>query len=53
VKVVLGGVIPPQDYAALDAAGVSLVFGPGTQVVVAARRLLELLGAIPASGAHV
>jgi len=52
VKVVLGGVIPPQDYPSLEASGVSLVFGPGTQVVVAARRLLELLGAVSSAGAH-
>jgi methylmalonyl-CoA mutase len=52
VKVVLGGVIPPQDYPALEQLGVSLVFGPGTRVVAAGRQLLELLGALPRTDAH-
>ncbi|MBK8922522.1 MAG: methylmalonyl-CoA mutase [Saprospirales bacterium] len=43
ILVVVGGVIPPQDYAALRAAGVAAVFGPGTVVAKAAAELLELL----------
>jgi methylmalonyl-CoA mutase len=42
--VVAGGVIPPQDHAALAAAGVAAVFGPGTRIPDAARRVLELIG---------
>jgi methylmalonyl-CoA mutase len=30
ILVVVGGVIPPQDYAALYAAGAAAIFGPGT-----------------------
>jgi methylmalonyl-CoA mutase len=41
--VVVGGVVPPQDYAALEAAGVGAVFGPGSRIPDAARRVLELL----------
>jgi methylmalonyl-CoA mutase len=43
--VVVGGVVPPQDYAALAAAGVGAVFGPGTRIPEAARKVLELLTA--------
>jgi methylmalonyl-CoA mutase len=43
VLVVCGGVIPPQDYAALKAAGVGAVFGPGTNIPEAAREVLGLL----------
>ena len=43
VLVVCGGVIPPQDYDALYAAGVSAIFGPGTNIVEAARTVLELV----------
>ncbi|MCC5953303.1 MAG: methylmalonyl-CoA mutase [Acidimicrobiia bacterium] len=45
VVVVCGGVIPPQDYSMLEAAGVAAVFGPGTNIPVAARRVLELVRA--------
>ena len=43
VVVVVGGVIPPQDYAELEAAGVGAVFGPGTNIPVAARKVLGLV----------
>ena len=43
VLVVAGGVIPEQDQAALRAAGVADVFGPGTVIPTAALRLLDLL----------
>jgi methylmalonyl-CoA mutase len=43
VLVVCGGVIPPQDYDFLEKAGVSAVFGPGTNIPDAARRMIELL----------
>jgi methylmalonyl-CoA mutase len=43
IRVVVGGVIPPQDYAPLTAAGVSGIFGPGTVIAEAARQLLTTL----------
>jgi methylmalonyl-CoA mutase len=44
IKVVAGGVIPPQDYPALRAAGVQAIFGPGTNLADAADEVLRLLG---------
>ncbi|WP_185984138.1 methylmalonyl-CoA mutase [Aureimonas mangrovi] len=44
IRVVAGGVIPAQDYAALRAAGVAEIFGPGTNLVDAGGRVLRLLG---------
>ncbi|HNP76150.1 MAG: methylmalonyl-CoA mutase [Cyclobacteriaceae bacterium] len=41
--VVIGGVIPQQDYDFLSQAGVTGIFGPGTPVTVAARTVLEKL----------
>ncbi len=38
--VVVGGVIPPQDYDALLAAGAAAVFRPGTVIPEAAADLL-------------
>ncbi|VDO93917.1 unnamed protein product [Haemonchus placei] len=32
ILVIVGGVIPPQDYDALYKAGASLIFGPGTRL---------------------
>jgi methylmalonyl-CoA mutase len=43
ILVVAGGVIPAQDWAALRAAGVAEIFGPGTVIPEAAIRLLDLL----------
>ncbi len=43
ILVVCGGVIPQQDYAFLKAAGVSAIFGPGTNIPEAAREILELI----------
>jgi len=40
IMIVAGGVIPPQDHAALKAAGASMIFGPGTVIPEAARTLL-------------
>jgi methylmalonyl-CoA mutase len=42
---VCGGVIPPQDYDFLHEAGVAAVFGPGTNIPDAARRVLDLVAA--------
>ncbi|HEX8402108.1 MAG TPA: methylmalonyl-CoA mutase [Allosphingosinicella sp.] len=44
IKVVVGGVIPAQDYDALREAGVQAIFGPGTNLVEAAAEVLKLLG---------
>jgi methylmalonyl-CoA mutase len=44
IKVVAGGVIPPQDYDFLREAGVQGIYGPGSNVVECAADLLRLLG---------
>jgi len=44
IKVVAGGVIPPQDYDFLRKAGVQAIFGPGTNLADAADEVLRLLG---------
>ncbi|HEY0626478.1 MAG TPA: methylmalonyl-CoA mutase [Allosphingosinicella sp.] len=44
IKVVVGGVIPSQDYDMLREAGVQAIFGPGTNLVEAAGEVLKLLG---------
>jgi methylmalonyl-CoA mutase len=44
IKVVVGGVIPAQDYDMLREAGVQAIFGPGTNLVEAAGEVLKLLG---------
>ena len=41
IIVICGGVIPPQDYDTLLEAGVSAIYGPGTNIVHAAREVLE------------
>jgi methylmalonyl-CoA mutase len=41
IIVICGGVIPPQDYDELLAAGVAAIYGPGTNVLAAAREVLE------------
>ncbi|MBM3176677.1 MAG: methylmalonyl-CoA mutase [Bacteroidetes bacterium] len=43
ILLVVGGVIPEQDYDFLRKEGVAFIFGPGTQVFEAARVLLEHL----------
>ncbi|CAN5690195.1 methylmalonyl-CoA mutase [soil metagenome] len=43
VRVVVGGVIPPQDYAFLRDIGVAAIFGPGTNIVDAAAEVLDLI----------
>jgi methylmalonyl-CoA mutase len=45
IMIVVGGVIPPADYAALFAAGAKAVFGPGTHIPKAAADLLDKLNA--------
>jgi len=43
ILVICGGVIPPQDYDELVAAGVAAIFGPGTNIPVAAGEVLNLI----------
>jgi methylmalonyl-CoA mutase len=45
VVVVVGGVIPAADYDFLKAAGVSAVFGPGSNIPRAASEVLDLIRA--------
>ncbi|HEY7105852.1 MAG TPA: methylmalonyl-CoA mutase [Acidimicrobiia bacterium] len=45
VLVVVGGVIPVQDYDELRDAGVAAIFGPGTNIPEAAEEILQLLSA--------
>ena len=47
IIVICGGVIPQQDYDFLRQAGVAAIFGPGTNIPVAAREILEIV-----RGAH-
>jgi methylmalonyl-CoA mutase len=44
IMIVVGGVIPPQDYPALYEAGAKAIFGPGTSISDAAIDLLGKLG---------
>ncbi|WP_139839876.1 methylmalonyl-CoA mutase [Oceanibacterium hippocampi] len=43
IMIVVGGVVPPQDYDALYAAGVKAIFPPGTVISKAAGELLRKL----------
>jgi methylmalonyl-CoA mutase len=43
IMVVVGGVIPPQDYEYLYEAGAAAIFGPGSIISESATRMLELL----------
>jgi methylmalonyl-CoA mutase len=45
IMVIVGGVIPAQDYDALYKAGAAAIFGPGTPVADAAIKMIELLSA--------
>ena len=47
IHVVVGGVIPPQDYEFLYRAGVAGIFGPGTPIPQAAQQILRVLSAMP------
>ena len=44
ILVVVGGVIPPQDYGFLKENGAAAVFGPGTFIPDAAKEILSKLG---------
>lgn len=41
ILIVVGGVIPPQDFSALEQMGVAAIFGPGTVIADAAREVLK------------
>ena len=43
ILVVVGGVIPPQDFEALKKAGAGGVFGPGTRIPLSAQEVLHAL----------
>ena len=43
IVVIVGGVIPHQDYDFLYKAGAAAIFGPGTPVTTAAIKILEIL----------
>jgi methylmalonyl-CoA mutase len=43
IMIVVGGVVPPQDYDALHAAGAEAIFPPGTVIAEAAAALIDTL----------
>lgn len=43
IMVIAGGVIPAQDYQFLYDAGVVAIFGPGTSVAFAGKKIMEIL----------
>ena len=43
IMVVVGGVIPPQDYDFLFQSGAACIFGPGTVISESAIKMMELL----------
>jgi methylmalonyl-CoA mutase len=45
IMIAVGGVVPPQDYEALKAAGAEAIFPPGTVIAEAAEELIKKLAA--------
>ena len=43
IIVICGGVIPPQDYEEMLGLGVAAIFGPGTNILLAAHEVLGLI----------
>jgi methylmalonyl-CoA mutase len=43
ICITVGGIVPQRDYAFLESAGVKAIFGPGTPIPQAARRVLAML----------
>jgi methylmalonyl-CoA mutase len=43
IIVICGGVIPPQDYDAMLGFGVAAVYGPGTNILLAAHEVIEII----------
>ena len=52
IVVTVGGIIPTKDYEFLEQAGVKAIFGPGTAIPKAARRVLALIGQSLESGGN-
>ena len=52
IMIVVGGVIPPQDYPELSEAGAKAIFGPGTPIADAAIDILGKLGVAPKAAAE-
>jgi methylmalonyl-CoA mutase len=52
IAVVVGGIVPPVDQAALIAQGVRAVFGPGTSVIDIARQLVPIAAKASEEGSH-
>jgi methylmalonyl-CoA mutase len=50
IIVICGGVIPPQDYDELLAAGVAAIYGPGTNILLAAKEVLAKIRDSRAAG---
>jgi methylmalonyl-CoA mutase len=46
IQVVVGGVIPQQDYEFLHKSGVAGIFGPGTRIPAAACDVIDAIGAL-------
>ena len=45
IMIVVGGVVPPQDFETLRKAGAAAIFPPGTPIAESAEKLLEALNA--------
>ena len=45
IMIIIGGVVPPQDYEALYKAGAEAIFPPGTVIADAAEELIHKLNA--------
>ena len=43
IIVICGGVIPPQDYDEMLGFGVAAVYGPGTNILLAAHEVLGII----------
>ena len=43
IMVIVGGVIPAQDYQFLKDHGAAAIYGPGTVIPAAAKEMLEIL----------
>ncbi len=43
IRVIVGGVVPPQDYAFLRERGVVGIYGPGTRIPSASKEILHML----------
>ena len=50
IVVIVGGVIPPQDYEFLYKAGAAGIFGPGTVIPIAAQKMLDILNGVAVGG---